>query len=123
MELETGHVQLISDELEYGDCRNMTPESIVRLCMEVQRKEEGGPVASLLRSQEDSFARTLRAHGQGFIFPSRQSPATPIPILKILQKYLHHLINGHYPLPWASVLPLDTPLSLLAPSGLPQSSN
>lgn len=41
-----GHVKLISDELEHGNCCNMTPETGVRLCVEMQ------PVPCLLRGQE-----------------------------------------------------------------------
>ena len=57
------HVMLISDELECGSCRDMTPEATVRLWVEMQRKRDlwGRGV------RKDSFAMTLRNHGQGVI--------------------------------------------------------
>lgn len=70
VELETGHVKLISDELECGNCRNMTPETVARLRMEVQRQEGGGSVASLLRSRE----RFICKDPKSLIFPCQAEP-------------------------------------------------
>lgn len=66
------HVMLISDELECGSCRDMTPETVVRLWVETQRKRDLWGTAV----RKDSFAMTLGNERQGVIV-SRLSRAQP----------------------------------------------
>lgn len=68
-----GHVKLISDELEHGNCCNMTPETGVRLCVEMQ------PVPCLLRGQERLTCKDPEKSWAGLsFFPSGWRPAIPV---------------------------------------------
>lgn len=85
-----GHVKPISVELEHGNCRNTTPETIVRLCTEMQRKR--GLWLCLFRGQKRLICNDPEKPWAAFhFFPSRQSPAIPvhmgtaIAVLKILK--------------------------------------
>lgn len=99
-ERASGHAKPIFVELEGGSYRNMTPETITRLSVEIQKKRDLCPC--LLMDRERLICNDPKKTWAGlYFFPSRQSPAIPvhmgtaIPVLKNIENHLYHLVNAH----------------------------